>query len=475
MVQVYRPGKRTGTTGGRSKAGPAKAASKKSNQVGKVIELSIDAIDHEAKGVSRGRITTFVTGALPGERCKVKITGQQRGVQQAQLIEVLEPSTQRQTPFCPHYDRCGGCQTQHLQHDWFLAEKQQALSFLINKLTGAGNNPLPWTAPITGRQTGYRRKARLAVDARDKNDVRLGFRDNQNAVFSVMECQVLTAALQCLITPLKALLPGLNCVKKLGHLSLFDGGLADVQDPTVDGGHLYLIIRLSEIPNAQDCDLLRQFEQAQQCSIILHLDNNQFVDLQGVSAHLNYHLYLQDKAFNFSLHGNDFVQVNDAINHQMVTQALDWLDLSANDRVLDLFCGVGNFSLPIAQHCQWVTGYEGIPEMVQMAHHNGQLNQINNLRFISGDLTAQSTLATLTQDPCNKVLLDPARAGALEVVQMLLILQPEVIVYVSCNPATFGRDIACLLEANYQLNQLSLIDMFPGTAHSELMGVFSRV
>ncbi|MCC2605252.1 23S rRNA (uracil(1939)-C(5))-methyltransferase RlmD [Planctobacterium marinum] len=463
MVQVFRGGNRK-SGGGR------RQTKKRTAHHGRVSQVVIDHLDHEAKGVVPGAPVTFVTGALPGELCEIQETDRQKHIAKARVRKVLNASAQRKTPFCPHFGLCGGCQTQFAAEDYLLSQKQAAIGQLLQRFIGIDAEHLPWQQPITAQHTAYRRKVRLAVDARKPSECRIGFRDTENQVFNLSDCQVATMAIQKLIAPLQEVLNRLNSIKHLGHVSLFEGCDAEHNE------RVYVTLRFTRSPDESDRQTLQRFGEQQGCDIFLDMGEKQREVLNGQSSLVRYSLPLPTGApLMFKANPDDFVQVNPQINQQMVAQALAWLQLAPQDKVLDLFCGVGNFTLPLARSVSSVVGFEGIPEMVQMAQSNALDNGISNVRFISGDLNDPDILHKMTELNCNKVLLDPARAGASQAVEQLVKIAPERILYVSCNPATFGRDIAKLLAANYQLTKLSLIDMFPQTSHTEMMGLFSLV
>lgn len=487
MVQLFKQPKKGRSAKGVSKKSGAGKGKRKISGNNSVETVSIDSLDYQGKGVVRGEHITFVDGAISGEVCKISDIKQHKGVREARVLEVLQASAHRQKPFCPHFTACGGCQTQHIQHDWLAGQKQQALDVSLQKaLRNTGQNKeLPWISPLISPHTGYRRKARLAVDARKADDIKLGFRDSANQVFNLTECQILEPELQALISPLQQLLKKLHAKKALGHISLFKGNLFAQGHSTES---CTVSLRFTKQLVESDLALLRQFAGAHQVLVQLQCADEQWQNLpvNGTTnvTETGYLLHLTAKeSVEIALNPNDFVQVNSAINQAMVQRSLQWLDLNEHDRVLDLFCGVGNFTLAMADKCQHVVGFEGVPEMVQNARCNAQRNGIENVNFISGDLSDDDFLSRLRQQNCNKVVLDPARAGALKVMDSLRYLAPELIVYVSCNPATFGRDIAKLLEKSpqsnyknhYQLVKLSLVDMFPNTSHSEIMGLLRLV
>lgn len=447
MVKVFKPGK-----------------SAKKKPASQVTELQITALDHQGRGVAKTSPVTFVEGALPGEICRARITTTRKNVRFAQAETIKTTADARQIPPCEYFASCGGCQTQYCQPKAMISYKQQALSSLIEKFTGIAADALPWQPVVSGGGQGYRRKARLAVDCRDRQHIKTGFRGKDgNTVVNISRCQVLHPALSQLLDPLNSLVKKLSGKRHIGHISLFYG---------TDG--VQVTLRSTKPLSVDDMDKLRRFQTSQQCHVQLEDNGHQLVSLYPKSAEARYALTLEHTTLSLTLMPGDFVQVNDAVNQQMVQQALNWLELSDVDNCLDLFCGIGNFTLPIATTGARVTGFEVSAEMVQRAKHNAQQNGIQDVEFICGDLAQDDVLAKLDAMEFNKVLLDPARAGAYEAVQRLVALQPERILYVSCNPATFGRDIALLTSQGYHMAKISLLDMFPYTSHTEVMALFER-
>lgn len=431
-----------------------------------VNEIVIDTLDHEAQGVAKISPVTFVKGALPGEHCKISVTRKSKSVQHAHVLQVLKPHSSRVEPRCSHFSECGGCQTQYIEPENLLPMKQDAVSQMLAKFSGIDADSIPWLDTVTGDNSGYRRKARLAVDARDNKSFKLGFRGRtDNQVIPIQNCLVLEPALQKLIHPLRELLPLLSIRKTIGHVSLFQGDSVPV-----------VVIRLSaaQISDGDEVEL-KGFVQNQYCSVLLQFDDNFTRYIGDNTDALSYTLAIDNsEAIKLNLEADSFVQVNAGVNQKMLDRALDWLDLQTEDTVLDLFCGIGNFTLPISRFCLHVVGFEGSSEMVQLAKQNASINGIENASFVSGDLTSDSVLKKLAKTNFNKVLLDPARSGAREAIEAVSIHKPDRLVYVSCNPATFGRDIAVLLNTDYDLEKICLLDMFPYTAHTEIMALFIR-
>jgi len=487
-----------------------------------VIEnIHIDALDHEGVGVARGHSpVAFVSGALPGETCNVQISEAKKNFVKGHAIAIQQSHGARQAAFCSYFGKCGGCQTQYLDHHKMLDMKQQAVTGLLTKfavfadLAQTQAIESAWQPALSGSGTGYRRKTRLAVDFRRSNDLRLGFRaQGSSEVISVHECAVLQPELNGLLTPLQNLVTELQNPGGIGHIELLIGD--DVQaDPDANSNvtepqntQPLVIIRTTKTLPVADKNRLAEFAQQQHCGLALEIHQGEYEILSGEAAQIYYHLLDGNKLRALP---NDFVQVNPEINRSMIAQAMQWLTVQPQDKVLDLFSGIGNFSLSLAKVADQVIGLEGVPEMVQRAKHNAQLNNIDNAGFYCQDLALPDALAIWRKKGINKVLLDPARGGAKALMPQIMELNPEKVLYVSCNPATFGRDIAALCGGNapnretanknatdrqvaikhlagktlkqakpkagvsYKLEKIALLDMFPYTAHTELMALFVR-
>jgi 23S rRNA (uracil1939-C5)-methyltransferase len=430
----------------------------------KSLTLRIDDLDHSGTGVCRThQPVVFVEGALPGEEVRVRVEERKKRFWRATVEQVLKPATKRVAPFCPHFSQCGGCQHQHIAQLPMLEYKQQAVDQLLNKV--AGVSALNWQAPLVGSEQGYRRKVRLALDARPgkgKSSVHLGFRaKGSDKVVDISECKVLTPPLQQLLPDLRILVTELGCVRHIGHISLLD---ADNQ--------LQLCLRLTRPLPEADRQSLTIFAREHGCTVLLQTGADEFEYLTSDHQSTSYRP-VDELSLDFS--PTDFIQVNGAINRAMIMQAINWLDINSGDKVLDLFCGVANFALPMAHKGAEVIGIEGVQAMVEQARANAAKNQLQ-AEFLQADLGDEKALMQLTKQlgQVGKVVLDPARAGAAAVMPWLSRLNPAQILYVSCNPATFARDMAQLLESGWHVDKIGLMDMFPNTAHTELMALFSR-
>jgi 23S rRNA (uracil1939-C5)-methyltransferase len=433
-------------------------------------EFVVDRLGHDGRGIAswNGK-TLFIKGALPGERVSTRLVRDHSRYAEARIDKLLEPSPERVAAPCAHYSSCGGCQLQHLPVDQQLAFKQE--SVLDQLELWGGVKPRRVLPPITSSDSGYRRCARLGVSYGDS--VVLGFRQqNSRQLVNIDSCLVLAPELQRLIQPLKTWLAGLESAGAVTHLEL-------LQTAEVTA----VILRHPEPLAPADLAGLQTLAGKQ--GITIWLQPGEASDLrdlhgQAVNPRLSYAL----PEFNLSLrfHPQDFIQVNPEVNARMVAQAIELLDLKGDERVLDLFCGIGNFTLPLARRCGQVIGIEAVDAMVARGRENAAAEGITNAEFIAADLLKLTEHRL--QQTCGKVdavLLDPPRDGAKEIITRLAHLSskgeqlsPRRIVYVSCNPATLARDAKVLAEAGYQLDAAGVLDMFPHTAHVESMALFVR-
>ncbi|HAY95072.1 23S rRNA (uracil(1939)-C(5))-methyltransferase RlmD [Shewanella sp.] len=441
-----------------------KAKPNSSKQLSAKLSLSVEQLDHLGAGIAQhqGKVV-FIPGALPDETVTVQLTEQKKNYARAKLIKVDSSSPERVEPECPHYHTCGGCDLQHMSLSGQREHKEAALLDIMAKFAGTEGGAL--SPALTGEGWHYRRRARLAT-LFDKNTkhLSLGFRAASSSnVVPISQCLVLAKPLSDLIVPFAKLLNQLSAKASLGHLELI----------AADNGH-FAVLRITKALNDKDLAKLSAFAEQHQIHICLQDNEGQF---QGVGAELVLPVYqlldenAQSDAVSLTFTPGNFVQVNGQINKAMVAQAMDWLAPAPDERILDLFCGMGNFSLPLAKMGADVIGVEGVAEMVTQARVNAKANNLDKLTFYHGDLSADLSLEPW-MGKIDKLLLDPARAGAFESLQWLKKMKPRKVVYVSCNPASLARDSAVLLERGYRLQQLGLIDMFPQTHHIEAMALF---
>ncbi|WP_421245774.1 23S rRNA (uracil(1939)-C(5))-methyltransferase RlmD [Aeromonas sanarellii] len=423
------------------------------------IEFTIDSLDHHCVGVGRHQgKAIFVEGALPGERIQARIIDDKKHYAHGALQQVLTPAANRIAPFCDHYRECGGCSAQHLGEADQQAVKEAGLVSLFERL---GNIQAPALDPVlTGESRAYRRVCRLAIKF-DKNGrcTRVGFRRRQsNDLVEIAGCPVLAAPLSALIAPLRDCLNRLKSQRELGHAELIQAEQG-----------IMMLLRHTGHPNEADRALLIEFAQAQGIDLYLQAADERIEPLRQQFA-LDYTL----DGLSLAFAPGDFIQVNGPINQRMVEQALAWLGATRDDKVLDLFCGIGNFTLPLARQAREVVGVEGELAMVARAEENARRNGITNARFYKADLSGDIVGMSWAREGFDLVLLDPARPGALEVMSHVVALAPKRVVYVSCNPVTLARDSRVLVQGGYRLTRLGMLDMFPHTGHLESMALFER-
>lgn len=440
----------------------------KSKQLSTKLSLSVTQLDHLGAGIAQhqGKVV-FIPGVLPGETATVQFVEQKKSYSKAKLIAIELASAHRVKPHCPHYYECGGCDLQHMDTQAQREHKQTTLVDLMSKSsTASAVETDVVAAPIVGDGWHYRRRARLAT-LFDKNTRRLqlGFRAaNSNKIVSIQQCPVLAESLSALITPFAVNLNQLKARSSLGHVELTQA----------DNGN-FAVLRVTKVLPASDIRWLTGFAEKHQVNLLLQDDAGQLTQLYPLlqtddAVTLPYY-HLAQESVRCSFTPGNFVQVNGAINQSMVDQAIAWLDPQPGERILDLFCGVGNFSLPLALKAAEVVAVEGVPEMVQQAKQNAIDNKLDNVTFYHADLSADlSTQPWLGK--IDKLLLDPARAGAFESLQWLQKMQPKKVVYVSCNPASLARDSSVLLANGYRIAKVGLVDMFPQTHHIEAMVLF---
>jgi 23S rRNA (uracil1939-C5)-methyltransferase len=423
--------------------------------------IKVEKLDHRGRGLAYFQNKPFfIDGALAGELLEVQIVESKKRYSKGRIQKVLKASELRITAACPHYQECGGCNLQHLSQAAQIEMKSNGLLSLFQRF--AKQVPQQLEKPIIDNAWAYRRTARFGLQFNKKNKkLEMGFRRAQsNNLIDQKVCPVLLPELECLIAPLKILLNSLQCKAHLGHVELL----------YADQGAVVLLRHMKSL-SSLDLQLITAFSALKKVNFFGQASSNQSVCLAG-EAQLSYRLPEWDCSLSFT--PNDFLQVNSDINKKMVSQALQWLALENTDRVLDLFCGLGNFTLPIARQVESVVGIEGVQNMVDRATANAQLNNLQNASFYQADLSGENIIEQeWAKQSFNKVLLDPARAGALDCLVFIAQKKPSHILYVSCDPLTLARDSQVLLDKGYKLDKLGLLDMFPQTAHMESMALFT--
>jgi len=426
----------------------------------------INSVTHDGRGIAavEGK-KVFVSGALAGEKVRFQRRKSRRNFDEAELLEVLQPSPERIEPRCEAFGRCGGCVMQHISDEQQRQIKIQALRDNLQRIGQV--EPESWLEPIVGPVWNYRRRARLAVkDVYAKGRVLVGFRERHAPYITDMHrCEVLAEPVGEMLDELSEL---------VGQLSI-SARLPQVEVAVADNA-VALVFRVLDAPTSQDEATLIEFGTRNDVRVYLQPGGPDSVTLLYPASSVEplcYSLAEFDVRIEFDPIG--FVQVNSEINQRMISKAIELLDPGPDDRVLDLYCGIGNFSLPLARRAGQVLGVEGESVLVSAAIANADLNGIRNASFRRADLSAIDGSEGWLNEGWDRVLLDPARSGAAEIVSHIEKLDPRRIVYVSCHPGTLARDAGKLVnEKGYRCEAAGIIDMFPHTAHVESIAVFNK-
>jgi 23S rRNA (uracil1939-C5)-methyltransferase len=423
---------------------------------------TVEGLTHEGEGVVHGGKTAFIAGALPGERIRFRRIRHRRRHDEGTLLEVLEPSPLRVTPRCAHFGVCGGCLLQHLDPAAQLAAKEQELRDNLGRIGQL--TPERWLAPLSGPVWQYRRRARLGAKfVRKKGHVVVGFRERSAPyVAQLAGCEVLSAPAGALITPLAALIDSLSIREQLPQVEV-----------SVADNATALVLRVLREPDATDLEKLRAFAAVHQVRFLLQpggLDSITPLDAGLVPLH--YRLPRFDLTLEFG--PTDFIQVNGQINAALVTRAVELLEPGPQSLLLDLFCGLGNFTLALARQAQRVVGVEGEVALIARARANAALNGIDNAEFHVANLTTPEPQSAWLRHPFTEVLLDPPRTGAREVLATVAALKPRRVLYISCHPGSLARDLGVLVhEHGMTLEAAGVVDMFAHTAHVESLALLT--
>jgi len=433
------------------------------------VRCTIETLSHDGRGIARDNgKTQFVDGAMPGETVMAKVVGSRSKFDELRTLEVLEASPQRIKPPCDFADLCGGCSLQHMAGDAQIEFKEQTLREHFAHFGGI--EPEEWVPPMRSQTLGYRRKARLGVKyVPARESVLVGFREKRNSFLTDIDrCIVLDPRIGEKIMPLRELLHGLEAFRRVPQVEVACGD--DVAA---------LVFRNMDELSDSDRAALIGFGQAHDLHIYLQPKGPDTVHRiwpeqgpEGGPERLNYRL--EEFDLDMAFHPMDFTQVNAEMNRGMVHRALEWLDVQPDERVLDLFCGLGNFTLPLARKAAQVVGVEGDESMVVRGRENSERNRLSNAEFHGADLQADFTRQPWAGEGFDKILIDPPRSGALEVCEYLTAFGARRVVYVSCNPATLARDAGALVRNGYRLVRAGVMDMFPHTTHVESMALFER-
>ena len=429
------------------------------------VAATIESLSHDGRGIARldGK-TTFIDNALPGEQVFFQYTFMRRKFDEGRAVEILEPSPDRVTPPCAHSLICGGCSLQHLDPAVQIQRKQAVLAEQLEHFGGL--RPERWLEPLTGPVTGYRGKARLGVKYVDaKGDTLVGFREKRNSLIAdLAQCEVLIPEVGHRFRHLRALINGLDCRRRLPQIEVARGDDA-----------VALVFRHLDPLSQSDQDALVAFCREHGLQCYLQPGNESTVHRVWPEEGEERLYYRHPQAdVEMAFHPSDFTQVNAEINRRMVPLALELLEVEAHHQVLDLFCGLGNFTIPAARRAAGVVGVEASDAMVRRGYENARRNGLENVAFHAWDLDSEPKGQPWARQRYERVLLDPPRSGALEMVRMMPQFGAEKLVYVSCNPATLARDAGELVARGYRLSGAGVMDMFPHTAHVESIALFDR-
>lgn len=428
------------------------------------VTATIESLSHDGRGIARidGK-TVFVDGALAGERVSFQYARLHKSYDEARAIEIHSSAAERVEPGCTHFGTCGGCSLMHMAPEAQLEHKQATLA---EHFAHFGNlAPKSWLAPLTGPLWGYRRKARLGVKyVAKKEQVLVGFREKASPFIAQLDsCEVLDPRVGKRLAELGQMIAGLEAYNRIAQIEV-----------AMDDDHVALVFR--NLDPLSDADKQAMIDYGRQHELWIYEQPggpDTVAPLWPENPQLS---YAPEPGLTLNFDPSDFTQVNAGINEKMIQRAMALLDVQPDDRILDLFCGLGNFTLPLAKRVSEVVGVEGDTALVNHARNNANLNSLPNAEFELADLT-QTELKDYpwAQKGFNKILLDPPRSGAFEVLHQLAALGAERLVYVSCNPATLARDAGELVNRHgYTMEAAGIMDMFPHTTHVESIAVFTK-
>ena len=429
------------------------------------IETSIQSLTPECRGFAQldGK-ATFIDFALPGERLMFKYSKTSSKFDEGYAVEILQASEHRVEPPCEHFGVCGGCSLQHMDSETQILAKQNTLLNHLEHI--AHSKPDVVLEPLRGPTLGYRYKARLGVRyVAKKEKVLVGFREKSTSFLANLNsCKVLHASVGERLEKLGLLIIDLDARSRIPQIEVA------ISDTVTT-----LIFRHLEALSDSDVQALRNFAQVENIQIFLQPGGGDTVKPLWPENPAPLFYEIKNHQVRIEFQATDFIQVNPVINNLMIDRALQFLELNDQDRVLDLFCGLGNFTLPIAKYAKHVVGVEGSDAMVLKARDNAQLNGLENTQFHAADLSADLSGYPWLKQSYDKILLDPPRSGAMEILKHIGKLKAKKIVYVSCHPATLARDAQVLVnDYGYNLVSAGVMDMFPHTAHVESIAVFEK-
>ncbi len=431
---------------------------------GEPLEADVVDLTHDGRGIARiaGK-AVFIEGALPGERVRCRVTKHRRQFDEAALMDVIVASPDRVAPRCVHFGVCGGCSLQHLSPAAQLAAKQGQLLDNLERIGGVA--PLRILEPVRGPAFAYRRRARLGVRyVHKKGRVLAGFRERDKPYLADLHrCEILIARFATLPEELAALVETLSIRERIPQVEVAAGD---------DGAAL--VFRIMDPLSQDDRIALERFAARLDVQIYLQPGGLDTIrPLAGDAVPLSYAVDGGRVIIEFG--PSDFVQINRDVNAAMVDAALEFLAPSADDSVLDLFCGLGNFTLPLSRRAAAVVGVEGDEALVRKARSNASRNGIGNAQFFTENLFEPAALGPWAERSYDLLLLDPPRAGAVEIMERMAQWRPRRVVYISCHPGSLARDAGLLVRGQgYRLIGAGVMDMFPHTTHVESLAVFEQ-
>ena len=463
------------------------------------ISISIDKLDSHGCGVGKyHKKSLFVEGALPTEQIEVKVFEEKNKFSRGKLLKVTKQSAYRTKAQCQHFLKCGGCDLQHLEVSEQINFKQHKTSSLMSRAGMALSmvEALPWQKALQDSQWHYRRKARIGVQYNKKGEATIGFRErNSNQLVAIKSCPVLVKPLDAIFPILNELVNSLSEHNAIGHIEVIDAQTKQ------ENTKVTIVIRQLRKFKKNDFQLIKAYQKQYGWQVLFDLgkvgqekveqrrENQSFNQIDEINKQESELLsYTLDNDVKIQFSYSDFIQVNEALNAKMVSQALNWLEISEDNdeakqyNVLDLFCGLGNFSLAIAPYVNGVVGVEGVQAMVDKATQNAKFNKLTNTRFFQADLNEPNLVLSAKNEKdhwvnqaYHRVLLDPARAGAEKAVEYVATMKATHVLYVSCDPQSLARDSQILLNQGYCIDKISTIDMFVHTKHVETMVLFKLV
>ncbi len=429
------------------------------------VRVTVESLCHDGRGVAHvdGKVV-FIDEALAGEDIEFVYTEHYKDYAHGRAVNIITPAPQRVTPQCPHYGVCGGCSFQHVADSAQIILKQGLLQEQFARLAKV-EIPQLWS-PLTAAHWGYRSKARMGVKyVEKKGRVLVGFRERRQPFLAEIDsCKVMQPLVGNNLSALADMIGNLSIKTQIPQIEVAMGD-----------NECVLAFRVLQPASDADKQILRSFARQYGLSICLQSKGvDTIMPLDGEPEVIPSYA-LPEIGIRFKFRPAMFTQVNYAINRQMIQRVMDTFALTKDDVVLDLFCGLGNFTLPLATQAGRVVGVEGDAPLVQHARENAKLNQLDNVDFYAADLSKDVAGQAWARQKYSKVLLDPSRAGASEVLHNLKHWQPQQIIYVSCNPSTLARDAGILVhELGYKLIKAGVMDMFPQTAHVESIALFEK-